>query len=72
MDHIFIIFIIHNILTTFIRKFKFYFFDLIMIDRTISSKDTVHIMLTKPSVLDIAQKVVEEENIKNNNKKRTK
>ena len=38
---------------------------LIMIDRTNSSKDTVHIMLTKPAVLDLAQKVVEEEKSKN-------
>jgi hypothetical protein len=36
--------------------------NLIMIDRTNSSKDIVHIMLTKPSVLDIAQKIVEESN----------
>jgi len=36
--------------------------NLIMIDRTNSSKDIVHIMLTKPSVLAIAQKIVEESN----------
>jgi len=35
---------------------------LIMIDRTNSSKDTVHIMLTKPAVLDLAQKVAEQKN----------
>lgn len=40
--------------------------NLIMIDRTNSSKDIVHIMLTKPIVLDIVQKIVEEENISNN------
>ncbi len=40
--------------------------NLIMIDRTNSSKDIVHIMLTKPSVLDIDQKIVEEENSSNN------
>jgi hypothetical protein len=40
--------------------------NLIMIDRTNSSKDIVHIMLTKPSVLDIAQKVIEEKNSSNN------
>ena len=34
--------------------------NLIMVDRTNTSKDTVHIMLTKPAVLDIAQKIVEE------------
>jgi hypothetical protein len=29
----------------------------IMVDRTNSSKDIVHIMLTKPNILDIAQKM---------------
>jgi hypothetical protein len=40
--------------------------NLIMIDRTNSTKDIVHIMLTKPTVLDIAQKIAEV-NSKNNN-----
>jgi hypothetical protein len=31
----------------------------IMVDRTNSSKDIVHIMLTKPNILDIAQKIVQ-------------
>ena len=40
--------------------------NLIMIDRTNSTKDIVHIMLTKPSILDIAQKIIEENNSSNN------
>jgi hypothetical protein len=40
--------------------------NLIMIDRTNSTKDVVHIMLTKPTVLDIAQKVLENRNNNNN------
>ena len=31
----------------------------IMVDRTNSSKDIVHVMLTKPDILDIAQKIVQ-------------
>ena len=38
--------------------------NLIMVDRTNSSKDIVHFMLTKPTVIDIAQKIIE--NSKNN------
>jgi hypothetical protein len=41
--------------------------NLIMIDRTNSSKDIVHIMLTKPIVLDIAKKVGEENSSNNQN-----
>ena len=40
--------------------------NLTIIERTNSSKDIVNIMLTKPRVLDIAQKIVEEENSSNN------
>lgn len=43
--------------------------NLIMIDRTNSSKDVVHIMLTKPTVMDIAQKVVENSNNSSKNSK---
>ena len=39
--------------------------NLLMLDRTNSSKDVVHFMLTKPNVLDLAQKV-EDNNSKNN------
>jgi hypothetical protein len=31
--------------------------NLIMVDRTNSTKDVVHFMLTKPAVMDLAQKV---------------
>jgi hypothetical protein len=42
----------------------------LLVDRTNSSKDVVHIMLTKPSVMDIAQKIVENNsNIQNNQSK---
>jgi hypothetical protein len=41
--------------------------NLIMIDRTNSSKDIVHIMLTKSIVLDIAKKVGEENSSNNQN-----
>ena len=34
----------------------------LLVDRTNSSKDVVHIMLTKPTVMDLAQKVVENNN----------
>jgi hypothetical protein len=34
----------------------------IMVDRTNSSKDIVHVMLTKPDILDIAQKIVQNDN----------
>ncbi|HET7642261.1 MAG TPA: hypothetical protein VFK40_02040, partial [Nitrososphaeraceae archaeon] len=44
---------------------------LIMIDRTNSSKDTVHIMLTKPAVLDLAQKVAEQKNKNTSNQNMT-
>jgi hypothetical protein len=41
--------------------------NLVLVDRTNSSKDIVHIMLTKPTVLDIAQKLHEiTKNNKNN------
>lgn len=40
--------------------------NLIMVDRTNSSKDIIHIMLTKPTVEDLAQKVLEE-NVDNQN-----
>ncbi|MGE0243810.1 MAG: hypothetical protein AB7F53_08410 [Nitrososphaeraceae archaeon] len=45
--------------------------NLIMVDRTNSSKDTVHIMLTKPAVLDIAQKIVEENSKNTSNQNMT-
>jgi hypothetical protein len=38
--------------------------NLLMVDRTNSTKDVVHFMLTKPVVLDLAQKVAD--NSKNN------
>ena len=38
--------------------------NLLMLDRTNSTKDVVHFMLTKPVVLDLAQKVTD--NSKNN------
>ena len=44
----------------------------LLVDRTNSSKDVVHIMLTKPTVMDIAQKIVENNsNIQNNQSKTT-
>ena len=44
----------------------------LLVDRTNSSKDVVHIMLTKPTVMDIAQKIVENNsNIQNNNQSKT-
>ena len=44
----------------------------LLVDRTNSSKDVVHIMLTKPTVMDIAQKIVENNsNIQNNQNKTT-
>ena len=50
--------------------------NLIMLDRTNSTKDVVHIMLTKPVVSDLAQKVAADNtnsgnNSKNNNKNMT-
>jgi hypothetical protein len=38
----------------------------LLVDRTNSSKDVVHIMLTKPTVMDLAQKVLDNNNIQNN------
>jgi hypothetical protein len=38
-----------------------------MLDRTNSSKDVVHFMLTKPNVLDLAQKVEDNSNKNNQN-----
>ena len=35
----------------------------LLVDRTNSSKDVVHIMLTKPVVLDLAQKVTDNSNM---------
>ena len=43
--------------------------NLLMLDRTNSSKDVVHFMLTKPNVLDLAQKV--EDNSSKNNQNMT-
>ena len=45
--------------------------NLIMVDRTNSSKDTVHIMLTKPAVLDIAQRLAEEKSKNTSNQNMT-
>jgi hypothetical protein len=44
--------------------------NLIMVDRTNSTKDVVHFMLTKPAVMDLAQKVAADNN-NNNNKNMT-
>ncbi|HJU60322.1 MAG TPA: hypothetical protein VJ583_11265 [Nitrososphaeraceae archaeon] len=44
--------------------------NLLMLDRTNSTKDVVHFMLTKPAVLDLAQKVAAD-NSKNNNQNMT-
>ena len=43
--------------------------NLIMLDRTNSTKDVVHFMLTKPNIMDLAQKVAD--NSKNNNQNMT-
>jgi hypothetical protein len=42
--------------------------NLIMVDRTNSTKDVVHFMLTKPAVMDLAQKVADNSNSSNNSK----
>ena len=42
--------------------------NLIMVDRTNSTKDVVHFMLTKPTIMDLAQKVAADNNNNNNNK----
>jgi hypothetical protein len=42
--------------------------NLIMLDRTNSTKDVLHIMLTKPAVMDLAQKVADNSNSSNNSK----
>jgi hypothetical protein len=39
--------------------------DSLLVDRTNSSKDVVHIMLTKPIVMDIAQKITDKSNMSN-------
>jgi hypothetical protein len=45
--------------------------NLIMVDRTNSTKDVVHFMLTKPAVMDLAQKVADNNNNNNNNQNMT-
>jgi hypothetical protein len=40
--------------------------NLIMVDRTNSTKDVVHFMLTKPNIMDLAQKVASDNNRNNN------
>jgi hypothetical protein len=42
-----------------------------MVDRTNSTKDVVHFMLTKPAVMDLAQKVADNNNNNNNNQNMT-
>ncbi|MGI0052265.1 MAG: hypothetical protein ACRD8K_11055 [Nitrososphaeraceae archaeon] len=39
--------------------------DSLLVDRTNSSKDVVHIMLTKPIVMDLAQKIADKSNMSN-------
>ena len=41
--------------------------NLLMLDRTNSTKDVVHFMLTKPAVLDLAQKVADNSSKNNQN-----